>query len=530
MSDKAKLPFRDLKRVCIGYALLKILSIPVLLFIATCISETVTYAVNGNVDDTLSRSTYVVIFTVILVVVRVVFETKLRRQTSLGVANCRFDFLTNVLQNPIDKLFKAQHGELIENLSNDIEALAKRYTTLLPTIISSFVAVFAYVIFIGTQSVLVAITLLAVSLIQLIPPVIVKKYMKINYDDCRTMEAKITDHVAEAVNGFETIKLYSLKNWWASQLEVLHADYLRIGAKSDALASVQIAMYKLLDNILRFGTYALLGFYVMTNVSSVEVAIQAIYLSSELFSSIKSLFSIIPDFAISNSAENRLTKWCIPFSNRMQPIAIRNHDITLDSLCYGYDDNQLLSDLNISLSNKKNYLIVGENGVGKSTLLNLLAGILKPTKGSIQIGDLALAKCGDWVYSTEILYVPQNDPEYSFDAQALVNMMDAAKRKMIIENAQKLGVCIQELSGKAIRDLSGGERKKLFLAIAFAKDSTWLLLDEPTNNLDAFGKNALCEMITAHSGIIVVTHDPVLNDSVDTILQIENGQVRYEDK
>lgn len=64
------------------------------------------------------------------------------------------------------------------------------------------------------QSPLMAASLLVISVLQLIPPIIVKKHMQINYEDCRKIEAKITDHMIEAVDGFETIKLYDLKSYY----------------------------------------------------------------------------------------------------------------------------------------------------------------------------------------------------------------------------------------------------------------------------------------------------------------------------
>ena len=70
------------------------------------------------------------------------------------------------------------------------------------------------------------------SLIQLIPPMIVKKYMQINYDQCEEVEAEITDHIIELVNGFEIIKMYDLKEWWQQKMSRYHKKYIRVGRKT----------------------------------------------------------------------------------------------------------------------------------------------------------------------------------------------------------------------------------------------------------------------------------------------------------
>lgn len=529
MKEKTKRSLAGrLKEVSFGYALLKLLRIPVSLRIATHISDTIACATVGNVKGTLGASLRAMLWVAALTLVNMIFELFLRRRAETETAECRVHFLENVLGNPLDRLFRVHGGALLENLGDDVAALTKRYTKLLPAMIASAAVAVVYTIFLGMQSLSLALLLLALSLLQLIPPMIVKKYMKTNYDDCRDMEAAITDHVAEAVTGMEAIKLFDLRPWWSARLEKLYRDYLRVGSRSDALASVQGAMYQLLDNLLKFGTYALAGFYAMTKLCSPEVAIQAIYLSGELFSSVKALFQTIPDFALSNRAEQRLLQWNAPIAKEALPVKNGAGEICLDSLHYGYEEKELLCGICASLHCDRNYLITGANGAGKSTLLNLLTGLLKPAAGKIQIGEENAAAWNGDERLQIMQYVPQTDPEFSFDALTLLAMLDETKREAALENAEKLGLQISALSGKATCDLSGGERKKLFLAAGFAQGTPWLLLDEPSNHLDAQGKSALCEMIRSRTGVIIISHDQMLRKTADTVLRLENGQVQYE--
>lgn len=82
---------------------------------------------------------------------------------------------------------------------------------------------------------------------------------------------------------------------------------------------------------------------------------------------------------------------------------------------------------------------------------------------------------------------------------------------------------------KAICDLSGGERKKVFLSIGFAMEPRWLLLDEPSNNLDSEGKQVLLELIRERKGTILISHDSLLYSAGDCKIRIENGQIWNEE-
>ena len=224
----------------------------------------------------------------------------------------------------------------------------------------------------------------------MIPPVVVKKYMQVNYDQCRDMEAKITNHVVEAVDGFETMKLYGLKQWWIDKMTAYHKEYLVVGQKSSATLAAQVSMNRLLDNILKFGTYGLMGVYVMAGYCPMEVAVQAIYLSSGLFGAVRTLFSVIPEFAVSKNAETRLDKWDGP--KEMPPTSqsgAARQRITADSLAFGYGDKKILENFSYTFNEGQNYLLEGGNGAGKTTLIGLLSGLLLPDSGSIQVNGAA---------------------------------------------------------------------------------------------------------------------------------------------
>lgn len=523
--------FKRLKVICIGNTAVEILMVPLTIIIARLLSNLMLYAVDGSVSHVIKMAVWFVILLIILTVSRTIVDIYLRRLSARLSNRCRLDFLETVLRNPLDCLYKADHGELVENLNDDLNTCVNCYTKLYPDLISNSIALLGYSIYLAMQNIVVFLSLLVFSLLQLVPPLIVKKFMQINYNKCRELEAGITDHIVEAVNGFETIKLYNLKQWWIEKMIAYYKRYLSVGHKVDAIAAAQRSMYRLIDNILRFGSYALLGIYIMVNWCSMEVAVEAIYLSGNLFAAIKMLFSNIPDFAVLNVAKNRIDKWVPQTSQDDNSYLSEISSIVLKNVHFDYGKKEIFDGVNVKFYADKSYMIEGVNGTGKTTLLHMIIGIVKPSDGEIIIENLKQNirnfDIND-INPQSMLYIPQNDPEFSFDAATLFAMFNKEVKKRLFQIAGQFGLTDNNLYGCNIKELSGGERKKVFLSIGFAICPQWLLLDEPSNNLDAHGIDVLQELIASRGGIIVISHNTDLRKSVDQIMKVENGYVQIE--
>lgn len=104
-------------------------------------------------------------------------------------------------------------------------------------------------------------------------------------------------------------------------------------------------------------------------------------------------------------------------------------------------------------------------------------------------------------------------------------MLDGKAQRIAFSIANYLGLPEEVMDDVPITSLSGGERKKVFLAVGLAADSKWLFLDEPTNHLDRQGKEALVTLLRKRKGIFMVSHDPVFYQAADSVLRLEKGRI-----
>ncbi|MBQ5613758.1 MAG: ABC transporter ATP-binding protein [Tidjanibacter sp.] len=171
--------------------------------------------------------------------------------------------------------------------------------------------------------------------------------------------------------------------------------------------------------------------------------------------------------------------------------------------------SQVFRDFSMTLSPGHVYGVLGENGVGKSTLMKLASGVLIPTAGSVTI-DGREASLREESTMAKIIYLPE---EFSLPALTLDEFRKVTTPFYPSFSDESFEECCRVLD--VVRDrrldkLSMGQRKRAYLAFAFACRAEWLLLDEPTNGLDVAAKEAFRRLVARYvdegQSIIISTH------------------------
>lgn len=187
--------------------------------------------------------------------------------------------------------------------------------------------------------------------------------------------------------------------------------------------------------------------------------------------------------------------------------AVREQRLLLrvEDLEFSYTDEPLIKDLSFEIRGKERLWISGPNGVGKTTLINLLTGALTPQKGMVE-----------WTDGVRWTYFSQNQEHLEMD----MKLQDYFLKYTDVDYGKSFGVLskylfTREMMNRKLRMLSPGQRARLSFAVFTQNEYELLILDEPTNHLDIDTKEAIEEAINEYKGaVILISHDRYFVENV----------------
>ena len=219
-----------------------------------------------------------------------------------------------------------------------------------------------------------------------------------------------------------------------------------------------------------------------------------------------------------------------------------NKEIILDNLSFRFENSKKDTLLDINLEIKKgSYVgISGESGAGKTTIMNLLLGLYKPTKGKILVDGIDINEnLGNW--QSKIGYVPQNiyfiddsikkNIAFGYEDNSIneKRVLESLKLSKLYNFVSSLEKNIETNIGELGDQISGGQKQRIGIARAFYNDPEILILDEFTSFLDKENEIEIAKEIREFRGektILMISHSKEVLDLCDNIIKIKSGNIK----
>ena len=441
------------------------------------------------------------------------------------------------------KLQDKQAGQLVSLVTNDIELLEVFYAhTIAPIMIAFFTSVILLLVFAHLSGWFVLVALAAYLTVGVILPIITTKLAREDGRRYRELVGEMNDFFLDSVRGMKEIQLFG----YAKQ---------RLDEIQQRSQKIDTAFERIKDQEAKVRVYtevAVSAFNIIILFTGLILfSLDKIDFSAFLIGVILLMSSYGPVIALSNLSSNLLQT--LASGERVLGLLAEEPElkdvesavdlkevsrIDVENVNFAYGEEQILSDVSLSVKKGEILGIHGRSGSGKSTLLKLLMRFYDPKSGSIKINSETLPNINtrslrdNMAYITQQTYIFNETIEENIrlarrDA-TLDEIMEAAKKASIHDFILSLPQGYQTKMTELGGNLSDGEKQRIGIARAFLHNAPIILLDEPTSNLDSLNEAMILKSlldVKAEKLIILVSHRQSTMAICDQVIGIENGRM-----
>ena len=441
------------------------------------------------------------------------------------------------------KLQDKQAGQLVSLVTNDIELLEVFYAhTIAPIMIAFFTSAILLLVFGHLSGWFVVVALAAYLTVGVILPIITTKLAREDGRRYRELVGEMNDFFLDSVRGMKEIQLFG----YAKQ---------RLAEIQQRSQKIDTAFERIKDQEAKVRVYTEVTVSVfniiMLFTGLILFSLDKIDFSAFLVGVILLMSSYGPVIALSNLSSNLLQT--LASGERVLSLLAEEPElkdvqsavdlkdvsrIDVENVSFAYGEEQILSDVSLSVKKGEILGIHGRSGSGKSTLLKLLMRFYDPKSGSIKINGETLPNINtrslrdNMAYITQQTYIFNETIEENIrlarrDA-TLEDIMEAAKKASIHDFILSLPQGYQTKMTELGGNLSDGEKQRIGIARAFLHNAPIILLDEPTSNLDSLNEAMILKSlldVKAEKLIILVSHRQSTMAICDQVIGIENGRM-----
>ena len=432
------------------------------------------------------------------------------------------------------ELNKYSNGDVLNRFNGDIGTVSGNAISWLPSIliaVYNFIATFAVILYYDWTMAIIAFA--SAPFMLLLSRVVLKKQREYG-KKVREMSSKLMTFEVETFYNFDTIKSFGIApyysgklRWWQKQFKDVSLDYNLFSIKTNILMSI-------IGTGVQFLAFGYCLFRLWTHDISYGTMTLFLQQRSNLSGAFSSLVSIIPAFLNSSISAHRIRELVelpkevhIPESRELDGIAAEGFAVKMKDVNFSYvEGNRVITDSSFLAKPGEIVALVGPSGEGKTTMIRLILGLIRPEEGqTVIVGSDGREVVMNAETRHLFAYVPQGNTILSGTiAENLRMVKEEATDEEIIEAlkiacawdfVEKLPDTIHSSVGERGRGLSEGQAQRIAIARAVLRDAPVLLLDEATSALDVTTERRVLKNIIQqkpNKTCIVTTHRPsVLN-------------------
>jgi ABC-type multidrug transport system fused ATPase/permease subunit len=512
------------------------------------LGELVNSGNSGNLSHDLNRIALLLIITLLVQAFfsyfRVVMFVNVTEKT---LASLRQNTYNHLIRLPLNFFEKHRVGELNSRISSDISLLQETLTSTLAEFIRQIIIIAGGITLLAITSLKLTLFMLAILPGMMLLAVFFGRFIRKFSKEVQAEVAKSNTIVEETLQGIQSVKTYT-------------NEFLEIGRyrdKTREIAAIGMKGGKYRGLFSAFMIFGLFGAMVAVIWRGALMMASGIIDAGELFSfviysgfvggTIGGLANVVTEmqkfigateelFEIFNEKEEQLDE-----IKQIPEEEVLKGNITFENLSFRYPtrpDEEVLNNINLTISRNQLVALVGSSGAGKSTIASLMLRLHEPTSGSILFDN---RKSKDFSLSSlrsQIALVPQDiflfggsireNISYGKPTASDEEIIDAANKANAMEFIERFPEKLDTIVGERGTQLSGGQRQRVAIARAVLKNPRILILDEATSSLDSESErlvqDALEKLMVGRTSIVIAHRLSTIRNA-DQILVLDNGRI-----
>ncbi|GAA0824189.1 peptidase domain-containing ABC transporter [Colwellia asteriadis] len=481
---------------------------------------------------------------IISVITNAVRSWLILRLSSLLNMQMGVNLLRHLLRLPMN-YFESRHiGDIVSRFGSLAQIRERITTGFVETLVDGVMAITVLIMMAFYSLKLTAVVLGAIALYTIVRLALYRPLHQATEEMIQN-SAKEQSNFLENIRGMQTIKLFGNESqrqgvWQNRYAEVINSE-IRLGRLNISFDSFNKLLFGL-ENVLVIYFAAIM---VMANTLSVGMVLAFIAYKGQLtdrfanlieqiiqFKMMRLHLDRIADIALTEQEANREGEATFSNSEGQEP----KGQLTLENICFSYSDEQapILNNINLTLEASESIAITGPSGAGKTTLMKIMLGLLRPTSGKVYLDGKDITQVGLKNYRKKIAAVMQDDTLLAgsiadnvsfFDPQPnYLKIEQCAHLAAIHDDITKMTMGYNSLVGDMGSNLSGGQIQRLLLARALYQSPSVLFMDEATSHLDKDNEAKISEQIQ-HLPMtrIMIAHRQETINMAEQVYHLENG-------
>ena len=409
---------------------------------------------------------------------------------------------TRLKEKALDKLLHVDYTffhlrsatEVYQQIDEDIQAISGCFSPeILMALVQIFVSAALIPVLVGISWKLTLVMLLAVPLDLLKSMLFTRMGYRISREGVEA-RTKYSSWLADVVTGIGTIRCFGLASHFSFLFQMRQTDVVNAQYKQGMIQQAMIRMELLFADLLTFAVYVIGGYLIAGKELSIGSFIAFQTYSVNIISFIGQFMNVVFGIAMMRPSVERYMDFLEEKEESLgeEETIIELDSLELDNVCFSYTmEDKLIKDMNLTIRPGEHIVLQGENGCGKTTLINLLLRLYHPDSGEIRVNGHNVDKIGIHRYRELFTMASQTPYLFCDTIKNNICLYHEVPEERLAEALERVGLTevvkekgLDYVVGQNGCELSGGQRQRLSIARTLVSDAPVVIMDEPETNLD----------------------------------------------